>query len=62
MILHLGGSKKYDMVSELAVRTKDYFKIVDIVYEDVSNTEKHGVKDKGTTDKHIFVFMKKIRR
>lgn len=62
MILHLGGSKKYDMVSELAVRSKDYFKIVDIVYEDVSNTEKHGVKDKGTTDKHIFVFMKKIRR
>lgn len=50
------------MVSELAVRAKDYFKIVDIVYEDVSNTEKHGVKDKGTTDKHIFVFMKKIRR
>lgn len=62
MILHLGGSKKYDMVSELETRAKDYFEIIDIVFEDVSNTEKHGVKDKGTTDKHIFVFMQKIRR
>lgn len=62
LILHLGGSKKYNMISELSLRAEKYFIIVDTVFEDVSNNEKHGIKDKGTTNKHIFVFMIKKHR
>lgn len=60
LVLHLGGSKKYDMVTELILRSKSYFELIDIVSEDVSGNEKHGIKDKGTTNSHKYIFMKKI--
>jgi len=61
MILHLGGSNKYNMVDELEKRAQGFFRVIDVAYEDVSNTENHGVVDKGVTNKHIFVFMKRLR-
>lgn len=60
LILHLGGSKKYDMVTELISRGKSYFSLIDIVSEDVSDSENHGLKDKGATSSHEYIFMRKI--
>ncbi|HZG72280.1 MAG TPA: hypothetical protein VEY51_12165 [Chondromyces sp.] len=59
MILHLGKSEKYDMVSELINRSAHYFNTISIITEDVSNTDHHGITDKGTTNEHLFLFLQK---
>ena len=59
MILHLGKNKKYDMAQELQRRCGDYFTAVHCSGEDVSSIEKHGIKDKGGTAQHQFLFMQK---
>lgn len=59
LILHLGGSEKYNMIQEIQDRAKDKFDIVDIFYENVETSERHGVKDKGSTNKHIYLFLQK---
>lgn len=59
MILHLGKNKKFDMAQELQRRCGDYFTAVHCSSEDVSSIEKHGIKDKGSTAQHQFLFMQK---
>lgn len=57
MILHLGKSSKCDMAKELSHIAEPYFKEVYRADEDVSNIEKHGIKDKGGTTHHQFLFL-----
>lgn len=57
VILHLGKSNKYDMAQELSAYTKPYFKEVYRGSEGVSKIEKHGIKDKGITTDHQFLFL-----
>lgn len=59
VILHLGKSKKCDMATELAKRATNHFEIVYIGNEDVESLEKHGIKDKGSTTDHQFLFLRK---
>lgn len=59
MILHLGGSTKYNMVSEIEKRALKYFELIDRFYEEVDESEKHGIKDKGSTNQHIYLFFQK---
>lgn len=59
LILHLGGSMKYDMVSEIHSRATEHFDFIDDVFEEVGDSEKHGIKDKGTTNQHIYLFFQK---
>lgn len=59
VILHLGKTKKIDMSEELLQRAYDKFELVYKGSESVSDIEKHGIKDKGATIEHQFVFMKK---
>lgn len=59
VILHLGKTQKIDMAKELSKRISDKFEIVYIGEEDVSMIEKHGIKDKGGTIMHQFLFLQK---
>ena len=59
VILHLGKTDKYDMSKELIIRAKEQFNVVYAGEEDVSEIEKHGIKDKGKTIKHQFLFLTK---
>jgi len=61
-IMHLGVVKKLDMAEELSkIGTKHGFKTLAIIYEDVSNKEKFGIRDQGATHKHQFLIMQKIK-
>lgn len=62
VILHLGKTSKVDMGVELSKRAKRWFDIVYLAGEDVSNIEKHGIKDKGVTIEHQFLFLQKKMR
>lgn len=57
VILHLGKTSKIDMACELEKYASKYFDIVYIGKENVSNIEKHGIKDKGNTVEHEFMFL-----
>lgn len=59
LILHLGGSDKYNMEKELIERADNRFGLLDIVTENVEQTEKHGIKDKGLTNTHKYVFLRR---
>ncbi len=61
-IMHLGVVKKLDMAVELSkLGIKHGFRTLDIIYEDVSNKEKFGIKDQGATHKHQFLIMQKAK-
>lgn len=57
MILHLGKTKKVDMAKELSEICADYFDVDYLGEENVSDIEKHGIKDKGGTYVHQFLFL-----
>ncbi len=57
IILHLGKTEKIDMAEELSKRLNNKFSIAYIGEEDVSMLEKHGIKDKGGTIKHQYMFL-----
>ncbi|MCD8904221.1 hypothetical protein K2V56_01920 [Staphylococcus chromogenes] len=57
MILHLGKSKHCDMGKELIPYAKKYFDIILKGDEDVSLLENHGIRDKGGTSNHQFLFL-----
>ncbi len=57
LILHLGKTDKVDMAEELSRRSKKYFDEVYRAGENVSDIEKHGIKDKGGTVEHQFLFL-----
>ncbi|QGI37031.1 SAM-dependent methyltransferase [Bacillus subtilis] len=59
VILHLGKSKKCDMALELSRYSKEYFHTVHIGNENVEKLEKHGIRDKGSTTDHQFLFLLK---
>lgn len=59
IILHLGKTKNIDMAKELSERAVKYFDIVFQGSECVADIEKHGVKDKGGTIDHQFLFLQK---
>ena len=57
-VLHLGVKGKRDMGKELIPQAEKVgFKVLRLLYEDVSLCEKHGVRDQGTTTKHQFLFL-----
>ena len=57
VILHLGKTPKIDMAEELQKYSSKYFNTVYYGSETVSNIEKHGIKDKGNTIEHEFLFL-----
>lgn len=57
VILHLGKTKKIDMAEELSKRAEPYFVEVYRGTENVQEIEKHGVKDKGATVEHQYLFL-----
>ena len=59
VIMHLGKSLKVDMAEELSRISSPYFETVAIGNENVSNVEKHGIRDKGGTIAHQFLFLAK---
>lgn len=59
LILHLGNSKVCNMADELEKRAKGLFDTVYKGAENVQNIEKHGIKDKGATFEHQYLFLKK---
>lgn len=59
VILHLGKTKNVDMGLELSTRATQWFNVIYLASEDVSQIEKHGVKDKGATFEHQFLFLEK---
>lgn len=59
VILHLGKTDKIDMAEELSKRAAPYFTEVCRGSEDVQSIEKHGIKDKGATVEHQFLFLMK---
>ena len=59
VILHLGKTDTIDMAEELAVRASPWFVEVFRGCEDVQTIEKHGIKDKGGTVEHQFLFLQK---
>lgn len=59
IILHLGKTDKIDMAEELMKYATPYFNEIFRGTENVSDIEKHGIKDKGTTIAHQFLFLEK---
>ena len=57
VILHLGKTKKVDMAEELSKRASLYFDEVYRGTENVEEIEKHGIKDKGSTIEHQYLFL-----
>ena len=57
VILHLGKTKKINMAEELMERAKPYFNEIYRGSENVQNVEKHGIKDKGATVEHQYLFL-----
>lgn len=59
VVLHLGKTAKVDMATELLKRSSELFTKVYLGSEDVKSIEKHGIKDKGGTVEHQFLFLQK---
>lgn len=59
VILHLGKTQKIDMAVELFQRASDKFDLIFVGNESVYAIEKHGIKDKGGTIEHQFMFLRK---
>lgn len=59
VILHLGKTEKVDMAEELSKRAAPYFIEVYRGTENVQEIEKHGIKDKGSTVEHQYLFLMK---
>lgn len=57
LILHLGKTKKIDMAEELSLRAQPWFEEIYRGDESVSTVEKHGIKDKGATTEHQYLFL-----
>lgn len=59
LILHLGKTEKINMAEELTQWYSPFFSLIREGQESVEKIEKHGVKDKGATVAHQFVFLQK---
>jgi hypothetical protein len=58
LIVHIGGSKSYNMLESFKRLGQEQFSLMGSVAEDVTRIEKHGIRDKGLTDKHHLLFFK----
>jgi len=59
-ILHLGIVKNLDMAKELSVVAKESkFNVLKIKNEDSTSLESHGIRDRGATHTHQFLFLRK---
>jgi Putative RNA methylase family UPF0020 len=58
MILHLGGSDEHRMLASLIAQAKEQFELLSVVAEDSTKHERHGIKDKGLTKTHNFIFLR----
>ena len=59
VMLHLGKTGKVDMAEELSKRATPFFYEVYRGSENVQEIEKHGIKDKGATVEHQYLFLLK---
>jgi len=59
VVMHLGKNKKLDMMLELSKIIPNNFKILDQFTEDVSDSNLHGIKDKGSTAEHQYLILQK---
>lgn len=59
IILHLGKTDKVNMAAELSKYASEWFVEVYRAGENVTEIEKHGIKDKGATVEHQFLFLQK---
>ncbi|MBZ5570572.1 MAG: DNA methylase [Acidobacteriia bacterium] len=59
MIVHIGGSEEHDMVAKLVELGAEQMQVVGVAEEDVRGSEHHGLKDKGLTTTHNFIFLRK---
>jgi len=57
LVFHLGKSNKCDMAENILRIAKPWFSNYDILDEDVTHTEKHGIKDKGTVTSHEYLIL-----
>jgi DNA modification methylase len=60
LIIHIGESKKGNMVSEMKRLASKWFNLISDVCENVQSIEQHGISDKGLTINHHFLFFKPI--
>jgi hypothetical protein len=60
MIVHIGTGGKRNMADDLAARARDFFEVVADVVEDVRHVEQHGIRDKGVTTAHHFLFLRPL--
>lgn len=59
-VLHLGVAKGRDMGKEISSFAEEAgFEVVNLIYEDVSGWESHGLTDQGTTVHHEFLFLRR---
>jgi len=56
-VLHLGLSRKADMATEISQLAEEWFDVFDLFTEDVTHTEKHGLRDKGTVKGHQYLVL-----
>jgi len=59
LILHIGGSDKYNMLDKLIELSSKRFRFAATVSECVADVERHGIRDKGTTSTHHFLFLQR---
>jgi hypothetical protein len=59
LLVHIGGSEKYDMKSALVRCASPWFKLAYTIQENVEAVEKHGIKDKGTTTSHQVILFER---
>lgn len=57
VVLHLGKTDKIDMAKELSMQATRHFTEVYRGSENVQKIEKHGIKDKGATVEHQYLFL-----
>ncbi|MBG0811864.1 class I SAM-dependent methyltransferase [Methylosinus sp. H3A] len=60
VILHVGGSKGYEMATRLASIGSRYLHHRATISENVEHVEKHGIRDKGTTSTHILLLFERF--
>jgi len=57
VVFHLGKSDKCDMAKNLSKVSKPWFANYEIFDEDVSDIEKHGIRDKGRVTSHQYLVL-----
>ncbi|WP_192923161.1 SAM-dependent methyltransferase [Sinorhizobium meliloti] len=60
VIIHVGGSKAYDMVEKLSAIGSRFLRHRSTIAENVAHIEKHGIKDKGSTTEHILLVFERV--